>query len=134
MYLQSINDNNDKRKIMSRKVISYIGLLIIPIFLTIFFWRKYELNKSSRYTITTTVRQYRTLKSGLQIEHFYFVNDKKYVETYNKNEYLNIIYPNGRYLVKFATSYPSVSEVLWEKPVPDSIKESPREGWEHLPF
>jgi len=120
--------------IMARKIISFIGIVIIPVLLILFFWRKHELNAGSRYTITTTIRQFRTLKSGLIIEHFYFVNNKKYVETYNKNEYLNIIYPNGRYLVKFAKSYPSISEVLWEKPVPDSIKEPPPEGWEHLPF
>lgn len=117
-----------------KKYIVYLGLLIVPLGLYYRFWRKSELEKYPKYTITTTVRQIRTLKNGLQIEHFYYVNGEKYVERYGKDERLNIVYPNGKYIVRFSSKHPGVSEVLWNFPVIDSIKEIPVNGWEENPL
>ncbi|MEQ1799904.1 MAG: hypothetical protein ABL872_18250 [Lacibacter sp.] len=116
-----------------KKYLVYLGLLIVPAALTYTFWRKSELEKYPGYTITTTLKQYRTLKNGLQIEHFYFVNGEKFIERYGKDERLNIVYPNGRYLIRFSEKHPSVSEVLWKYPIPDSIKECPSSGWKQIP-
>lgn len=110
-----------------------MGLLIVPAALTYRFWRKSELEKFPKYTITTTLKQYHTSKNGLQIEHFYFVNGEKIIERFGKDERLNIIYPNGRYLVRFSEKHPKVSEVLWKYPIPDSIKIAPLKGWQDIP-
>ena len=112
----------------------YLGFLLFPILIFNMFWRKDQLKSNPMYTVTVTVKQIRTLKNGLQIDHYYFVNGEKYEERYSKDERLSIIYPGGRYLVKFSTEHPSVSEVLWNKPVPDSVKEVPINGWETPPF
>ena len=117
-----------------RKYIIYIGLLILPALLIYGSWRKMQLKKYPRYTITTTIRQIRTLKNGLQIEHFYYVNGEKYVERYSKDERLNIAYPNGKYIVRFSSNHPSISEVLWNFPVIYSIKDIPVTGWEENPL
>ena len=117
-----------------RKYIVYIGLLILPALLIYGSWRKTQLKKYPRYAITTTIRQIRTLKNGLQIEHIYYVNGIKYVERYSKDERLNITYPNGKYIVRFSSKYPGISEVLWNFPVRDYIKEIPSNGWDENPL
>ncbi len=116
-----------------KKYIVYLGLLIVPLLLYVRFWYRTQLERYPRYTVTTTVKQIRTLKNGLKIEHFYYVNGIKYIERYGKDERLNIIYPNGRYLLRFSEKNPDVSEVLWNYPVPDSIKEVPINGWNVIP-
>lgn len=93
---------------MKKKWFAYLGFLILPILLINSYWRNLQLKKDPRFTITTTIRQIRTLKNGLQIEHFYYVNNKMYKDTYRKDERLNIIYPNGKYLLRFSLSHPDV--------------------------
>lgn len=116
-----------------KKYFAYLGLLILPALLIYGFWRKEQLKKYQKYTITTTIRQIRTLKNGLQIEHFYFVEGKKYSHYFSKDERVNIIYPGGRYLLRYSKKNPDISEVLWKYPVPDSIKNAPSNGWDNIP-
>ncbi len=119
---------------MRRKLVAIAGFSIVPILLIHGCWRQKQLTENPGYTITTTVKQIRTLKNGLQIRHFYFVNGEKFTDDHNKDERLNIIYPNGKYLVKFSTKHPSISKVIWTKPVPDTLKNIPKEGWKIIPF
>jgi|SRR5699024_10313940 len=42
-------------------------------------------------------------------------------------------YIGKRFYVKFIVDYPQYSELLLDKPVPDSIVEAPDEGWFQLP-
>lgn len=39
----------------------------------------------------------------------------------------------NRYYVKFETNNPKNSQILLNKPVPDSIKEAPSQGWDKIP-
>jgi hypothetical protein len=62
----------------------------------------------------------------------YSVNRKTYTAFAFKDERLNIVYPNGTYIVKFSKSDPSISEIFWKRPVHDLIK-PPQQGWEKIP-
>jgi len=41
---------------------------------------------------------------------------------------------NGRYFVKFSSNSPENSKILFNYPVPDSIKEAPILGWDEWPL
>lgn len=115
-------------------IFTYFGLAILPALLVYHLWRRHQLAKSYSYTITETKKQISTLKNGLKITHVYYVDGITYNTDYSKNESLDIVYPGARYLVRFSNNRPSISEVLWDKPVPDSIRTAPQKGWRKMPF
>ncbi|MBL6445139.1 hypothetical protein JMN32_02390 [Fulvivirga sp. 29W222] len=39
----------------------------------------------------------------------------------------------GRYYLKYHPDNPELREVLWNKPVSDTVGKAPKEGWKELP-
>ncbi|MBS2099805.1 hypothetical protein [Carboxylicivirga linearis] len=87
--------------------------------------------ENPRYTIGVTTR-FIWLKSGRKIEYSYNVKEQEYkwLGIYKED----IIYPNGRYIVKFSSESPENSKILFNYTVPDTIIEAPSFGWEEWPL
>ena len=84
--------------------------------------QRHLLKKFPRYTIGTTTKTYWTVSAGKWVEYFYIVNN---VCLNNDERYNDSQVPGGKYYVKFYVKDPKNSELLQDKPVPDSIKEAP---------
>ena len=109
-------------------IIFFGGLAAIVVFTEL---KQYQLRTYPHYTIGITTGAYWTLRSGKQIEYSYTVNNKSY-EWHNRLGY-DIKVMNGRYFVKYDTKDPSISKLLQDFPVPDSIKTAPPNGWKEPP-
>ena len=122
----------EKKKWIYHQLIPFIlvfgGLIILIIFGQI--WQ-HEFRTHSRYTIGTTTGTYWTLGSGKKIEYMYFVNNSK--KTMSDNDEDGTKSLGGRYFVKYDTKKPFISRLLQDKPVPDSIKTAPPDGWKEIP-
>ena len=112
----------------SNKLYKFLPLIAAIVWLTYIFiyriWRDKQL-ENYRYTVTTTIREFSTLKNGKRIEHTYIVNNKIYTTDYIINTRNKIIVPNGRYLLKYSINHPDISRVIWDEPIPDSLLKVP---------
>ncbi|MBN2757122.1 MAG: hypothetical protein JXR51_08100 [Bacteroidales bacterium] len=121
---------------MKRKDKYYYFLLVICIGVVAYAIRggyldRKEVSENPRYTIGITYKASRTAKTGLMVDSYYYVNNIKY-ETWGY--YIDgVKYPNGRYYVKFSAKNPDKSIIMFNKPVPQRIKEAPKEGWNKIP-
>ena len=72
--------------------------------------------------------------SGDYVDYVYTVNG---IDYQNSSDYLHDKYgtkaTGGRYYVKYDVTHPQRSDLLQNKPVPDSIKEAPPNGWDKIP-
>jgi hypothetical protein len=96
-------------------------------------WRLYRVSHDIRYTVATTTGRIFTPRNHFAIEYQFKVNNKVYSSSGPEISKYNIRYPNGRYYVKFPYKSPGASEILWDRPVPDSITMAPTDGWKELP-
>lgn len=92
---------------------------------------KKERNLKSKYTIGIVIKISPLSKSGYNLKHIYKINHILYKSSRIIDEKEN--YLNKRFYVKFESDNPNNCEILLDKPVHDSIKEAPPEGWDKIP-
>lgn len=129
---------NMKSKAELPKWVSITGTIVLfgSFAIVIYYYWIYkdrELEKRGRYTIGVTVDTYRTLKSGRWIKYNFNVNNKTFEDSEREDNRISVVVPNGRYYVLYVSDKPELNEVLFDKPVPDSIKAAPLEGWDKIP-
>jgi hypothetical protein len=111
----------------------FLLALILPGFILYIIWKNYQIKHNARYTIGVTQRRVLTAKSGFEIDYIFYVNGHQHEGSgYDVKKY-NIQYPGSRYIVKYSYRFPSQSEILWNLPIPDSIKNVPPDGWIEIP-
>ncbi len=115
------------RKIYSVRL--YLALIVILFAV----WRHYRINQDIRYTIATTTSRITTPRNNSQIQFSFLVNGKLFKGFGPDIDKYKIKYPNGRYYLKFPLKSPESNQVLWDRPVPDSVINVPEGGWEVLP-
>lgn len=96
--------------------------------------QKKERDAFKRYTIGTTITDHNNIKGGMVVDYEYFFDRSKYVKSISTSKWL-IDRPNthgARYYVRFAYTDPSNAEMLFNRPVPDSIINSPDSGWAYM--
>lgn len=96
-------------------------------------WRKRILSNNARFTIGITEDVYWTTMGGKKVNFVYLVSQKGYTGSEN---YLNdsiIDDCRCRYYVEFNYKNPGYGRLLQNKPVPDSIKSAPSDGWSKIP-
>ncbi|NIF05916.1 hypothetical protein F3J23_10730 [Chryseobacterium sp. Tr-659] len=110
--------------------IVFLLIVISPLFWYIY--TKQSPIKEGNYTIAYATKMYWPVISYKRIEYNYNVDGKNYNETniYALDPEVKI---PGRYLVQFSVKDHSFSTIYPNIPVPDSIKEAPKEGWKALP-
>lgn len=86
-----------------------------------------ELESNGRYTIGETHGQ-----NGKFIRYTFKVERKEFSSEYPILKFSPLV-NGGRYYVKYLPSDLSISEIYWDKPVPDHIVEAPLEGWSRIP-
>lgn len=121
----------EKKVSIKKDFIALILGVIIFISVIIYSILQSEIRLSNHYTIGTPT----SISRGF-VDFYYYVNHKKYTSSItleaDPEEYpVNI---NKRYFVKFIKDKPSWGSMCVDKPVPDSIKEAPPEGWIGLPI
>ena len=122
----------EKKKWIYQQLIPFIlvfgGLLAGIIF---GLWRQHQISIYKRYTIGITIKTYWTISNGKRVDFRYTVKNNAYE---NEDMYgYECKVPNGRYFVKYDTKDPSISKLIQNEPVPDSIKVSPPDGWKEIP-
>jgi hypothetical protein len=71
--------------------------------------------------------------SGWSVQYRFTLDDVVY--TGSKSEHSGMNRADGaRYLVKYDSLSPDWHQVYYEAPVPDSIRQAPRNGWSHRPW
>jgi hypothetical protein len=117
-----------------RYVLRYGIFVIFPLLLLYGVWRCNKLSATDvRYTEGRTLRRLSTFKSGREIEYSYNVGGQRY-NGYGADDYrISIIVPDGRYLVKYSGSAPSVSEIEWVHSLNGKRNSVPDTGWNEFP-
>lgn len=121
----------------SKKQSDKIGVTILIILVIIFIFSGFleldtrtEIKEYGRYTIGYTTQVF--YKKGVRwIRYVYYVGGVKYQS--NTGLSRNVVYPNGRYYVHFSSKNPKNEKFLDKRPVPESIREVPDDGWATIP-
>lgn len=93
---------------------------------------KQRMHTRSRYTIGYITGGFYKPKSGKSYNYRYRVANQEYEATDSREPYMNT--ENGaRFLVEYDTMDPGVSSGHFATAVPDSIPESPPNGWKTPP-
>src|SRR6202000_90869 len=100
----------------------WLGLCFIPALFLFGLWRHHQVANFSRYTIAFTTKRVSTLKLGPEIEYVYYVKGIKYRNYGYDVEKFKIVYPDGRYLVKYSFENPNYCEIQWEFRIPYSLR------------
>lgn len=117
-------------------IFGIIGLIILFILYKKSEKTKQELLDNKKYTIGITNGKTQGLRNVFPFVNYYFyVNNIKYASSVNISLKENPININGgRYLVVYSVNNPQNSEFLFTCQIPDSIQESPLNGWEESPI
>lgn len=115
---------------MIKTLKTLIGLFLI--FILAFYLirgriKQHKLKDEGRFTIGTTYGS-----NGKFVKYKFSVEGVVYEDEGQKLKF-PVITDEGRYFVKYLPSDLTISEIYWDKPVPDSIKESPQGGWDSIP-
>ena len=118
------------------RIFNIIGISIVAavcIFLIIKnIVENYKLEKDFRFTIAIIGEISSAAEGDADAKIVYHVNKK----TFKGSCVIGIypyVKPKQRYYIKFYPRDPRIVDVLFDMPVPDSIKEAPDGGWEVLP-
>mgnify|MGYP007064294158 CR=1 FL=1 len=109
-----------------------VVMVSILIFIILYYFVKMNgIDKRPKYTIGITMGLMSTAKSGYDIKYKYQIASKAFIsyEDYDPSA----IVPNGRYYVVFDSLNPDASKILFDKPVPENIKQAPLGGWKEIP-
>ncbi|WP_187264282.1 hypothetical protein [Pontibacter beigongshangensis] len=123
--------SKQKKWILNKLIpgIIFFGTLIVVGYIA---WRRNNLlEEYPRYTIGTTTETYWTSASGKKLRYKYKVGGKIYT---GSNHYEDKTQVPARYFVWFSEVDPEVARILQDKPVPDTIKVAPPDGWKKLPL
>jgi hypothetical protein len=96
-------------------------------------WRSWRNHQDIRYTVATTIGKIQNPRTNGEIEYQFSVDDKIFKASAADLENKRIVYPNGRYFLRFPYLTPSAAEILWDHPVPDSVIRVPFSGWAEIP-
>jgi|SRR5690606_20312473 len=119
-------------KAQNKNLISVVFIALIA-YLSIAYFIYYQdknLFKNSRYTISISIKNtYGRGNSG--VKYKYFVNGIEYFawDATNKKSI-----ENNRYFIIYNKEKPHQSTFFVDCPVPDSIKNFPKNGWEKIPI
>lgn len=114
------------------KPIHILALLTIALFVAFIVFKRNWLLRNHRFTIGVTIGTESASRMGTYVDFTYNVSGIEY----KGSRPLDGFRPEsngGRYYVMFSVDDPETEHILWDKPVPNSIKEAPMEGWSELP-
>ena len=131
----------DSKNIYWEKIISSIVVLVglvVLVFISVKNTNELDNKRKihGRYTIGITTDYANNIRSSYTNIYFnYSVKQSilKGCSDYPYDWHNDINKEGGRYYVQFASNNPSNSEMLFEYPVPDSIKFAPDSGWSYMP-
>lgn len=117
-----------------KQILSLSGLLIFTtvIIFVVFYQlhRNKELKAYPKYTVGETTNLQRTARGGRRVEYVFSYKGKTY--NFDQPYRDDVIVPGGKYVVKFSHRNPKINEILFNIPVPDSIK-NPPDCWDTIP-
>jgi len=119
-----------KNKLHNLGIVIFIGTILFIGILAI--RNRTVLSLNHKYTIGT-VYNFEAEKGGFRVEYKYMVSAKTFHATSIVNDKHEAII-GKRFYVSFYPPNPRNSEILIDKPVQDSLKEAPSNGWEKLNF
>ncbi len=120
------------KEILSGIILAMFGLWFLWAILIGTPNRNKRMREFGRYTIATTGRTYFKPKSVRQVRYHHYVNGKRFEDGFDLSDYVR---PHGKkYLVRFNSKDPSMSEIVYIKPVPEQFHNPPPEGWENPPY
>lgn len=97
-------------------------------------------NSDQNYTIGVIQRYQHAGKSPPWFEYSYRVKDEVFANRHSILSEIGLLsieqrkaFVGQRYYVKYVEGDPSYSKLLMEKPVPDSVEQPPKDGWEAIP-
>lgn len=119
---------------LSKFFLLTIGAIIIGIILYRYLVLLPKFEQQGRYTIGKLNKLGFTKSSGYYAFFTYSVNDKDFKER-SGIEYNDFIKEDigKRFLILYIENEESLSNILLQYPVPDSIKSAPPNGWKELP-
>lgn len=119
---------------LSKFFLLTIGAIIIGIILYRYLVLLPKFEQQGRYTIGKLNKLGFTKSSGYYTFFTYSVNDKDFKER-SGIEYNDFIKEDigKRFLILYIENEESLSNILLQYPVPDSIKSTPPNGWKELP-
>lgn len=111
-----------------------LALICIALYFLFHFIPNKKLEKDHRYTIATIIKIEMPLEGGEMADIHYYVYNETFKSSFTIDPNSSKKYKRGdRVYVKFFPKDPSVSELVFEKCVSDSIQKIPIEGWDKLP-
>jgi len=116
-----------------RNVKTWISILFFVILIIWFLepiYDDYQISNNHRFTIGITTGWTRTGKGP--IVNYRFSVYRKDFENNAPSGRATIELEGGRYFVKFLSSDPTISRIIWDMPVPSNITEAPIDGWNEI--
>lgn len=121
--------NGVLKKIWAKnKAVIILALVFIIIGLSQSYFYK---SKPQLFTIGSIIDSEAPVRGDLTVVFDYSFKGKKHTARQGRNNHTFEI--GKRYFVSIPEGYPSQGWMLLDKPVPDSIKTAPPEGWKELP-
>ncbi len=106
---------------------------LVAVIITIGLSQKYFFDsKPQIFTIGTCIDSEAPVRGGVIVVFKYSFKGKEYIERNGRGKYSYQI--GKRYFVSIPEGYPAWGLLMLDKPVPDSIKSAPLEGWKELPI
>ena len=91
-------------------------------------WRSWRNHQDIRYTVATTTGKIQNPRTHGEIGYQFSVDNRLFKAYGAALENKKIVYPNGRYYLRFPHKTPGAAEILWDQPVPDSVSTVPLLG------
>ncbi len=97
-----------------------------------FLYQRKLLNRCNKITVATYVKYQSLAKTGSGALFTYQFNG----QTFNTNDGLknNDRVKEGRVFLKLSCEQPSIANVYWDIPVPDTLTFVPTNGWNDVPY
>lgn len=122
------------KETLSKYFLISIGVFIVFVFLYGIFINTPKFQKKGKYTVGLLYKYRSTKGGGRQAFFMYSVNGKDFKERSSvSSKDLNDNDIGKRFIVKYVEGEESLSNLLLQYPVPDSIKSAPPNGWKELP-
>lgn len=130
---------------MKKKVLNITIIIIIILFIAYLFWgvndREKHLSGKIQYKVGEIIEYDRGANVSPWFTYKFYINDKVYkgqhgiddsLISLNNSELRKFI--GNRYLVKYSIEKPIYNELLFNKPIVDSLKDCIECSWRNLPF
>ncbi|MBL7877969.1 MAG: hypothetical protein JNL53_20050 [Cyclobacteriaceae bacterium] len=110
--------------------IIFFAFLVVILFKI--YYDDYMIANHGRFCIGITKGWKRTAK-GPTVYYEFLINGKIFGSS-AKSGKDTLVLNGGRYFVRFLPNDPTVSRVMWDRPVPDCIGKQPLLGWAEIPI